>query len=265
SGWDPNDENQLNQSAPVDLIVEINGTINSVENSYYFRLPTSMDLSTGSTITYAINQINRDEQRKLLQATSILFTGEFIPTTGPDSPAASLGESIKGTSVLNPLISNQLISPLLSNQINALLNSDVSRLDVDFNLNAYNEVDLGIALRLYNDRLVLRREGRITGGEQSRIGDLNATYQIQQGLSVTAFHRQDQVLGSLGTSSSQAGDVADVNGIGLEAKVHFNTWQGLWHRIGNFFEGIFGGGSDDKEKQTTETRNLVTQKAVKDE
>lgn len=267
SGWDPGSEDQLTQSVPVDLIVEINGTINSVENNYYFRLPTSMDLSAGSTITYAINQINRDEQRKLLQATSILFTGEFIPTAGPGSATASLRQSLsRGSTVINPLISNQLISPLLSNQINALLNSDVSRLDVDFNLNAYNEVDLGIALRLYNDRLVLRREGQITGGDQSRIGDLNATYRIQQGLSVTAFHRQDQILGSLGTASAQDGVVApEVNGIGLEAKVHFNTWQGLWHRIGNFFEGIFGGGDDEKEKKSAENRNFVTQKAVKEE
>ncbi|HEX6981985.1 MAG TPA: hypothetical protein VF181_04430 [Balneolaceae bacterium] len=263
---DPEDE--LTQSVPVDLIVEINGTLNSVENNYYFRLPTSMDLSSNSTVTYAINQINRDEQLKLLQATSILFTGEFI-TTAEGSTSESLGQSLSGSTVLNPLISNQLISPLLSNQINALLNSDVSRLDVDFNLNAYNEVDLGIALRLYNDRLVLRREGRITGGAQNtlgdRIGDLNATYRIQQGLSLTAFHRQDQILGSLGAGGSQDGDIApEVNGIGLEAKVNFNTWQGLLHRIGNFFEGIFGGGDDDKENKSAKNKNLVIQKAIKE-
>src|SRR5699024_4324101 len=123
--WNAEAGDKLSQSVPVNLIVEVNGTINSVENNYYFRLPTSMDLSSGSTLTYAINQINRDEQTKLLQATSILFTGEFIPTAGPGSATASLGESLsRSSTVINPLISNQLISPLLSNQINALLNSD---------------------------------------------------------------------------------------------------------------------------------------------
>lgn len=254
-------QDQATQPVPVDLIVEINGTLNSVENNYFFQLPTSMDLSSNSTLSYTINQINRDEQQKLLQATSILLTGQFIPTQGAGSATASLGQSLsKGSTVLNPLISNQVISPLLSNQINALLNSDVSRLDVDFNLNAYNEVDLGIALRLYNDRLILRREGRITGGAQSsigdRIGDLNATYRIQQGLSLTAFHRQDQVLGSPGVRGSQSGDVApNVDGIGLEAKVHFNTWQDIFNRVTNIF------GSKSEENKANENRNLAKQKA----
>ncbi len=252
------------QQVPIDLIVEINGTLNSVENNYYFRLPTSLELSSNSTLQYTLNQINRDEQQKLLQATSILFTGQFIPTQGTGSPTASLSQSLtRGSTVLNPLLSNQVISPLLSNQINALLNSDVSRLDIDFNLNAYNEVDLGIALRLYNDRLILRREGLITGGgpESSlgdRIGDLNATYRIRRGLSLTAFHRQDRVLSNL-QGSSQAGDVTpSVDGVGLEANLQFNTWKKLLDDVSRIFKSIFGGKKkDDEEKQ----QNLIDQKA----
>ncbi|WP_142714504.1 translocation/assembly module TamB domain-containing protein [Fodinibius sediminis] len=225
------------QQAPVDLIVDITGTLNSVENSYYFQLPSSLDLSSSSTLSYTISQINRDEQQKLLQATSILFTGQFIPTQGAGSATASLSQSLtRGSTVLNPLLSNQVISPLLSNQINALLDSDVSRMDIDFNLNAYNEVDLGIALRLYNDRLILRREGQITGGGPQttlgdRIGDLNATYRISRRLSLTAFHRQNQILSNFGVQS-QAGDITpSVDGVGLETQFQFNTWQELWHKV----------------------------------
>lgn len=231
-------QNQSNsQQVPIDLIVDITGTLNSVENSYYFQLPSSLDLSSNSTLSYTINQINRDEQQKLLQATSILFTGQFIPTQGAGSATASLSQNLtRGSTVLNPLLSNQVISPLLSNQINALLDSDVSRMDIDFNLNAYNEVDLGIALRLYNDRLILRREGQITGGGPQttlgdRIGDLNATYRISRRLSLTAFHRQNQILSNFG-AQSQAGDVTpSVDGVGLETQFQFNRWQELWHKI----------------------------------
>ena len=236
------DQNQNgSQQVPVDLIVEINGTLNSVENNYYFRLPSTMELSSNSTLQYTLNQINRDEQQKLLQATSILFTGQFIPTQGVGSGTATLSQNLtRGSTYVNPFLSNQ-VSSLLSNQINTLLNSDVSRLDIDFNLNAYNEVDLGIALRLYNDRLVFRREGQITGsGTQStagdRIGDLNATYRIRKGLSLTAFHRQDQALSNI-QASSQAGDVTPyVDGLGIESQVQFNTWNELINRI----KGIFG-------------------------
>src|SRR5699024_4780999 len=141
------DNNNRSQQVPINLIVEISGTLNSVRNNYYFELPSSLDLSSGSTLSYTINQINRDEQQKLLQATSVLFTGQFIPTQGAGSGTSSLSQNLtRGSTVFNPLVSNQVISPLLSNQINALLNSDVSRLDIDFNINAYNEVDLGIAL-----------------------------------------------------------------------------------------------------------------------
>ncbi len=253
------------RQVPVELIVEVNGTLNSVENNYYFRLPNSLDLSSNSTLSYTINEINRDEQQKLLQATSILFTGQFIPTQGTGSSTASLSQSLtRGSTVLNPLISNQVISPLLSNQINALLNSDVSRFDVDFNLNAYNEVDLGIALRLYNDRLILRREGQITGsGTQDsfgdRIGDLNATYRIRRGLSLTAFHRQDQVLNSLGGGTgTQAGDITpSVDGIGLESEVQYNSWNELFNRIKNVFNSIFG--SNEKDKEETENKEITKQ------
>ncbi|NGP86765.1 translocation/assembly module TamB domain-containing protein [Fodinibius halophilus] len=262
-------QNQRNgQRVPIELILEINGTLNSVENNYYFRLPSSIDLSSNSTMQYTINQINRDEEQKLFQATSILLSGQFIPTEGTGSATASLSQNLtRGSTVINPLISNQVISPLLSNQINALLNSDVNRLDVDFNLNAYNEVDLGIALRLYNDRLILRREGQITGGgsQQSfsdRIGDINATYRIQRGLSLTAFHRQDQVLNSLGSPGTQTGDVTpSVDGIGLESQVQFNSWKELMGRIKDFFNSIFGS-KKNKEKSKEELSN---QKAVEEE
>jgi len=245
------------QQIPVELIVEINGTLNSVENNYYFQLPSSIDLSSNSTLQYTINQINRDDQQKLLQVVSIFITGQFIPMegTGGTSATASLSQNLtRGSSVLNPILSNQVISPLLSNQINALLNSDVSRLDVDFNLNAYNEVDLGIALRLYNDRLILRREGTITGsGSQNtigdRIGDLNATYRIRRGLSITAFHRQDQILSNYGSSGAQAGDVTpNVDGLGLEAQVQYNTWRELLDRVKRTFNSIFGGISEKQKK-----------------
>lgn len=232
-------ENQSGgQQVPVDLIVEITGTLNSVENDYYFRLPSSLDLSSNSTLQYTLNQINRDEQQKLLQATSVLFTGQFIPTQGiGGNGTTTLSQNLaRGATYLNPLLSNQ-VSSLLSNQINTLLNSDVSQLDIDFNLNAYNQVDLGIALRLYNDRLILRREGQITSGGQEttpgdQIGDLNATYRIRKGLSLTAFHRQDQTLSSVQSASPQAGDVVPyVDGVGLESQVQFNTWGDLMNRI----------------------------------
>ena len=245
--------------APIDLIVEISGTVSSVENDYYFELPSSFDLTSNSTIQYTLNQINRDEQQKLLQATSILLTGNFLPT-GSTSATGGLGDNLSTRNTLvNPLLSNQVISPLLSNQINAILNSDVSRFDIDFNLNEYQEntyIDLGIALRLYNDKLILRREGYLTGGNAqgfNRIGDLNATYRINPNLSITAFHRQDQTLSSLAGPNQTNEFTPTVDGAGIEARVQFNTWQQLLHKVQNFFRRIVGKKEIDFEAKRNKT------------
>ena len=258
STQDETAENGSGQRVPIDLIIEIRGTVSNVENNFYFRTSNSLDLSSNSTLSFALNEINRDEQQKFLQATSILLTGEFIPSQSYDQATTSLSQNLtRGSTVLNPLLSNQVISPLLSNQINALLDSDVSRFDIDFNLNAYNEIDLGVALSLYNDRLVLRREGQLTGGSQEssfgeRIGDLNATYRINRGLSVTAFHRQDQTISNVSRSSGTGDVTPSVDGIGLEAKVEFNTWQELKRRIADTFNKIFGIKNDDEDKEKQE-------------
>jgi len=271
SASDASTEAANRQRVPIDLIIEITGTVSSVENNYYFRTSNTIDLSSNSTLSFALNEINRDEQQKFLQATSILLTGEFIPSQSYDQATSSLSQNItRGSTVINPLLSNQVISPLLSNQINSLLNSDVSRFDIDFNLNAYNEIDLGIALRLYNDRLIFRREGQLTGGPEEssfgeRIGDLNATYRINRGLSVTAFHRQDQSLGNV-TSSTRAGDVTpSVDGIGLEAQLQFNTWRELQGKISNTFNKILGIKREEDNELVAEESNTEDSDNKKEE
>ncbi|MDX1638283.1 MAG: hypothetical protein R3281_09950, partial [Balneolaceae bacterium] len=265
-GTDQNQQEVERQRTPIELVVEITGTITSVENDYYFRIPNTLDVSSNSALTARINELNRDEQEKLIQATSILLTGNFISYQNTNEAYSNIGQSFtRRSTYLNPLLSSQVISPLLSNQINALLNSDVSRFDIDFSLNAYNEIDLGVALRLYNDRLILRREGMITGSSNQatlteRIGDLNATYRINRSLSVMAFHRQDQTLGSI-TPTPGAGSTVD--GIGLEAQVKFNTWKEFLRRIKRTIFGIFGGGKQNDTENTLASGPATD--AIKDE
>lgn len=239
---------------PVELVLSITGTLNSIENEFFFRLPDTFDPNTNATLTTQLAAINRDQDAKLIQATSFLLVGEFIPvsnsTTGANSGFAN---NFSGSAaVLNPLLSNQVISPLLSSQINSLLNSDVSSLDVDFNLNTYNQVDLGVALRLYNDKLILRREGQVYAQNNINIGDIGATYRINRTFSVTAFHRQDPTFGNLNTTNS-TNDTQDINGVGVEARFSFNTWKEFFNRLGRPFRKLFGI-KDKKEEEITENR-----------
>lgn len=229
------------QRIPVELVLQIGGTITSVENEFFFRLPTGVEGTADPTIASQISNLNQNEDEKLIQATSILLSGNFIPS----SQAQGLGitEGLSGTAVVvNPLLTSQVINPLLSNQINSLLRSDIT-FDIDVNLTTANEVDLGVALRLFDDRIVLRREGQITG-EQSDIGDLGATYRINRTFSVNAFHRQDPTLSY--TSGLETRQSQEMNGLGIEARVQFNRWTDLKKRIFGAFRSLFGIRNEDQ-------------------
>lgn len=244
------------QRVPIELVLEITGTMTSVENNFFFRVPTGIQTNVNPTIATQISNLNQNEDEKLIQATSILLSGNFLPPS--QTQGLGLTESLSGTAVVvNPLITSQLINPLLSNQINSLLRSDIT-FDIDLNLNSFNEVDLGVALRFFDDRIVLRREGQITG-EQSDIGDIGATYRINQTFSLTAFHRQDPTLNNEGDLKQQT---QEMNGVGVEAQVQFNTWQNLKARISNAFRSLFGikeKTEDDDQESIVETNSSQTE------
>ncbi len=245
-------DSESSQRVPVELVLNVGGSISTIENNFFFRLPNNFETRQNSTLNTQIAALNRNEDEKLIQAASFLLMGDFIPSATATSDATeSFTTNFSGSSaVLNPLLSSQIISPLLSNQINSLLRSDIGSLDIDFNLNTYNNVDLGVALRLYNDRIILSREGQITGS-QSNIGDIGATYRINNTLSVTAFHRQDPTFSNIsgGEESQQA---QDINGVGFEAEVSFNSWQEFFRRLTSPFRKIFGKKEDNTEIATSE-------------
>ena len=212
---------------PVELLLVITGPIDNIENDFYFEFPNAIDATQNAAV---LNVLNSEEQ-KLLQATSLLFTGGFISgALVGDTQTQELGTTLQARA-------GQVgISQLLSSQINTLLSDNLINLDVDLNLLGFDQADLGIALRLFDDRLVLRREGEV-GGEETNIGDLGATYRINQNLSVEVFHRKDPMLMSiLGTQA----DVENVNGLGLEAQFRFNTWREFGHRIWRNVTTVFG-------------------------
>src|SRR6056297_722520 len=121
------------QRVPIELVLNIGGTISSIENNFFFRLPNTFESQQSSTLSTQLASINRDEDLKLLQAANFMLMGNFIPVSSSGQAQSNLfGENLSGSAaVLNPLISSQVINPLLSSQINSLLNSDLSSLDVD--------------------------------------------------------------------------------------------------------------------------------------
>jgi hypothetical protein len=95
-----------------------------------------------------------------------------------------------------------------------------------------------------------------------RIGDLNATYRINRNLSVTAFHRQDQTLGSVRSTNQNIDFTPSVDGVGLEARVQFNTWEQLSHKVQNFFRKLVGKEKinfEEQEKEESKQQENITE------
>jgi hypothetical protein len=222
----------LQTRIPVDLMLVITGTIQSIENNFYFEFPNATDVSQNAS---ALSILNSEDQ-KLIQATSLLFTGGFIPVGGSgQGQTGELGASLQARA-------GQVgLSQLLSNQINAILNSSLSNLDIDLNLTGFDQADIGIALRLFDDRLILRGESQYSSaaetGAETTLGDLGITYRINRALSVEVFHRRDPTLRSIVGNQTQ---VESINGVGLEAQIQFNTWSEFRNRIWANLRRFFG-------------------------
>lgn len=224
---------------PVDLMLVITGTIESIENNFYFEFPNATDVSQNASTLSILNS----EDQKLIQATSLLFTGGFIPVgvTG-EGQTGELGASLQARA-------GQVgLSQLLSNQINAILNSSLSNLDIDLNLTGFDQADIGVALRLFDDRLILRGESQYSSaaetGAETTLGDLGITYRINRALSIEVFHRRDPTLRSIVGNQTQ---VESINGVGLEAQVQFNTWSEFRNRVWAQIRRIFGVNDDVDE------------------
>ena len=236
------------QRIPVELILNIKGTVETVENDFTFRVPNTLEASQSPRINDLETRLNRDNN-KLLQATSLLLTGELVPVT--------LTTNQDATSALSSNFRNEggsvVLSPLLSSQISNLLNNNISNLDFDLNMAGFDQVDLGIALRLFNDKLILSREGQI-GGSQNDIGTIEATYKLNGAFALKAFHRQDPTFGTL--NSNDAGQsIQSLNGLGLEAQFQFNSWNSFTSVFADSFRDVFGITKNDENKQEEAPEN----------
>ncbi len=220
-----------NSRIPVDLMLRLSGSVAALQNDFYFEFPNSVDVSQNAS---ELALLNSDEQ-KLIQATALLFTGGFLPTGNVN---ANQGNAF--TTDFQRNVGTVGLSQVLSNQLNTLLNSGMRNLDIDFNLTGFDQADVGVALRLFNDRLVLRGESSFnnttTTGAEYSIGDLGATYRINRALSIEIFHRRDPTLRAIVGNTVAA---ETINGVGLEAQFQFNTWrefgQRIWGSVRRFF------------------------------
>jgi hypothetical protein len=163
-------------------------------------------------------------ERSAEYATSVLLTNSFQLTT--ETVDSRTGEQLAFNSV----------SQLVSAQLNRFLNAALPNVDVSFGLLGERASDLdityGVALRLLDERLIIRGEGVYQG---SRTDATNVAAETMQGevvvevrlsptVSVEVFFRREGDV-------FQSAELTNTTGAGLSYQTEFPTWRSLFDRL----------------------------------
>jgi len=232
------------------------------------RIPVLINLDiTGRVETPQVNlslALARDERGQLVgtrtldailnqpdaateYATSVLLTNTFLLTTSTSTQGA--GDTDGGDSRLasagNQLAFNS-VSQLVASQLNRYLSEALPNVDINFGLQGEDPADLdviyGVALRLLDERLIIRGEGVYTGDETD--DPQTSTNLGPQGEFVVEVRLSNRVSAEV-FFRRQGDDIArealtQTAGVGISYQSEFSTWRQLYYRL----FGWLGAGPD---------------------
>lgn len=217
-------ENTTQSLIPLVVRLNITGRVSAPEVSLSLEIDRSdRNISTSyESIETVLNQPERATE----YATSVLLTNSFLLTTqNPNSDAIT-------SSAFNSL------SQLVASQLNRYINEALPNIDFSFGIQGENaqelDVTYGIALRLLDERLVIRGQGVYQGARTSAVSD--AAQQSLQGefvvevrlnpsVSVEVFYRRE---GDVLTDESF---LTNTTGAGLSYQTEFASWRRFFRKI----------------------------------
>jgi hypothetical protein len=180
-------------------------------------------------------------------ATSVLLTNTFLLTTssvtGRQQTPGDTGDRL--TDAGNQLAFNS-VSQLVASQLNRYLSEALPNLDVNLGVQGEDPQDLdviyGVALRLLDERLIIRGEGVYQGSEEQRRrtegleGEFVVEVRLSRNVSAEAFYRRsgDDLLNDQTLTST--------TGAGLSYQTEFTTWRDFFRRL---FAWFIPGGDEE--------------------
>ena len=219
---------------PVRVLLDIGGRVSTpqVELSLA-RVRDERNSFLGSeTLDAILNQPDRTTE----YATSVLLTNTFLLTTESIQGQTAGGSTSGGnlTTAGNQLAFNS-VSQLVASQLNRYLGAALPNVDLNLGLQGRNANDLdviyGVALRLLNERLVIRGEGVYTGNDPDQTeargpqGEFVVELRLSNRVSVEAFYRRT------GDEFTQNQTLTSSTGAGLSYQTEFATWRELFSRV----------------------------------
>ncbi|GIV61347.1 MAG: translocation/assembly module TamB [Rhodothermaceae bacterium] len=162
-------------------------------------------------------------ERATEYATSVLLTNSFRLTT------TNLDNAAGGQLAFNSL------SQLVSSQLNRFLNAALPNVDFSFGLQGENTQDLdvtyGVALRLLDERLIIRGEGVYQGSGTNNVrneslqGEFVVEIRLNPNVSVEIFYRRE------GDVLAENTALTNTTGAGLSYQTEFSTWRSLLRKL----------------------------------
>ncbi len=167
-------------------------------------------------------------------ATSVLLTNTFLLTTSTLTQRNASGGESRIAEAGNQLAFNS-VSQLVASQLNRYLDEALPNLNVNLGIQGEDPQDLdviyGVALRLLDERLIVRGEGVYTGDNPDERetrgpeGEFTVEVRLSSRVSVEAFVRRrsdDLTQGQTLTRSA---------GAGISYRTEFTTWKRLFYRL----------------------------------
>jgi len=235
---------------PVTVKLDIIGRVATPQVNLSLSLTRTQErnLVGSETLDAILNQPARTTE----YATSVLLTNTFLLTT--ESITQQGGTDAEGddrlTSAGNQLAFNS-VSQLVSSQLNRYLGQALPNVDLNFGVQGEDPDNLdliyGVALRLLNERLVIRGEGVYTSDDtgtqrpEGPQGEFVVEVRLSSSVSAKVFYRRtgDELTRNQSLTSSR--------GAGVSYQAQFSTWRILFNRL---FGWILPSGNKEDDGET---------------
>jgi hypothetical protein len=221
---------------PVRVLLDIGGRVETPRVD--LRLARVRDERNNLVGSQTLDAILNQSDRTTEYATSVLLTNTFLLTTESFTRGQTAGGGPSSGGDLatagNRLAFNS-VSQLVASQLNRYLGAALPNVDLNFGLQGEDTTDLdliyGVALRLLNERLVIRGEGVYTGEDpsnrqaQGAQGEFVVEVRLTDRVSVEAFYRRT------GDELTQGQTLTSSTGAGISYQSEFPSWRRLIGRV----------------------------------
>ncbi|MDX1740303.1 MAG: translocation/assembly module TamB domain-containing protein, partial [Rhodothermales bacterium] len=205
---------------PVVVNLYISGRVSAPEVALALNIDRSSQTISSTSDQEFLETILNNPQLSTEYATSVLLTNSFALTTTGASSTDALGSGAFNS-----------LSQLIAAQLNRYLSSALPNVDFSFGVQGQTSQELdityGVALRLLDERLVIRGQGVYQGTETSTAesiqGEFVVEVRLSNNVSVEVFYRRE---GDLLVRT-----LTSTTGAGLSYRTEFPTWKRFFRRL----------------------------------